>query len=220
MDQRKPGRLACWCATHRRHLHHAFTRARLLERNGETFTNLPLYFRSPWSKRGAEARLAMQKGQAVQKGAARALAPWQAQRAIEILVSATSAGCSVGTLADACGLSPSHFAHAFKASTGVPPHRWLLLHRVQRAREVTESTTDSLSAIALSCGFSDQSHLTRAFRSVMGSSPAAWRRERRMGVTAAELQSREAAARGIDRSTLASGSRHNAGLMGEKRCFS
>ena len=158
----------------------------------------------------------MQKGQAVQKGAARALAPWQAQRAIEILVSATSAGCSVGTLADACGLSPSHFAHAFKASTGVPPHRWLLLHRVQRAREVMESTTDSLSAIALSCGFSDQSHLTRAFRSVMGSSPAAWRRERRMGVTAAELQSREAAARGFDRPRQpAAASPLNAGGMGK-----
>jgi AraC family transcriptional regulator len=145
----------------------------------------------------------MHTRQAVKRRAAKGLAPWQAQRAIHLLVSARSAGCSVEMLADACGLSPSHFAHAFKASTGVPPHRWLLLHRVQRARELMESTKDGLSAIALSCGFSDQSHLTRAFRSVMGSSPAAWRRERRMGVTAAELQSRETAARGFNRSTQA-----------------
>lgn len=162
----------------------------------------------------------MHRGQAVQRRAARALAPWQAQRAIQLLVSATSAGCSVEMLADACGLSPSHFAHAFKASTGVPPHRWLLLHRVQRARELMESTRNSLSAIAFSCGFSDQSHLTRAFRSVMGSSPAAWRRERRMGVTTAELQSRQAAACDVDRSKqAASGSHHNAGQMGEERCY-
>jgi AraC-like DNA-binding protein len=168
---------------------------------------------------GAEARLAMQKGQAVQRGAARALAPWQAQRAIQLLLSATSAGCSVEMLANACGLSPSHFAHAFKASTGVPPHRWLLLHRVQKARELMESTRDSLSAIALSCGFSDQSHLTRAFRSVMGSSPGAWRRERRMGVTAAEMQSREAAGGAFDRSRQAAlASSLSAGRMGEEQC--
>jgi transcriptional regulator GlxA family with amidase domain len=114
------------------------------------------------------------------------LAPWQLDRAIKLLLSATSAGCSVETLARACGLSPSHFAHAFKASTGVPPHRWLLLHRVQRAREMIEGTTESLSAISASCGFADQSHLTRAFRSVEGRSPGVWRRERRSGVTTAE----------------------------------
>lgn len=129
----------------------------------------------------------MQRVAAVQKPSARTLAPWQLDRAIKLLLSATSTGCSVETLARACGLSPSHFAHAFKASTGVPPHRWLLLHRVQRAREMMESTTESLSAIATSCGFADQSHLSRSFRSVMGRSPAAWRRERRSGVTAGEL---------------------------------
>ena len=126
----------------------------------------------------------------MQRGPARTLAPWQVERAIKLLLLATSTGCSVETLARACGLSSSHFAHAFKASTGVPPHRWLLLNRVQRAREMIEGTTERLSAIAASCGFADQSHLTRAFRSVEGRSPAAWRRERRSGVTAAELVGR------------------------------
>jgi transcriptional regulator GlxA family with amidase domain len=127
-----------------------------------------------------------QAGEATGKDAARPLAAWQLQRAIRLLVSAGSAQCPVATLADHCGLSPSYFAHAFKASTGVPPHRWLLLHRVQCAREMMERTSEALSAIAASCGFADQSHFTRAFRTVMAASPAAWRREQRAGVTAAE----------------------------------
>jgi transcriptional regulator GlxA family with amidase domain len=132
----------------------------------------------------------MQRVPAVRKASVRPLAPWQVGRAINLLLSATSTGCSVETLARACGLSPSYFAHAFKASTGMPPHRWLFLHRVQRARELIEGTTESLSAISATCGFADQSHLTRAFRSVEGRSPAVWRRERRSGVTKAELVGR------------------------------
>jgi AraC family transcriptional regulator len=132
--------------------------------------------------------MAMQTGEAVRKDLTRVLAPWQIHRAIRLLLSADGANCSVEMLACACGLSRSHFAHAFKASTGVPPHRWLLLHRVQRAREMMEGTSESLSAIAVSCGFADQSHFTRAFGSIVGASPAAWRRERRSGVTTAELE--------------------------------
>ena len=120
------------------------------------------------------------------KDAAGALAPWQVHRAIRLLRSAVGTDCPVGMLAEACGLSRSHFAHAFKASTGLPPHRWLLRLRIERACEMMERTRDSLSAIAVSCGFADQSHFTRAFRASTGSSPARWRRARRAGVTAAE----------------------------------
>lgn len=118
-----------------------------------------------------------------------ALAPWQLHRACQLLISATCNGCSVAKLAAACGLSSSHFAHAFKASTGVPPHRWLLRQRLERACEMMERSGESLSAIAHHCGFSDQSHFTRSFRSAVGRSPAAWRRERKSGVTTEELGS-------------------------------
>ena len=128
----------------------------------------------------------MQSGGAVRKDSARALAPWQMHRAVQLLHAAIGSDCSVETLASVCGLSPGHFAHAFKASTGLPPHRWLLRLRIQRACEAMERTRDSLSAIAMGCGFADQSHFTRTFRAVIGSSPAKWRRERRAGVTVAE----------------------------------
>jgi transcriptional regulator GlxA family with amidase domain len=51
--------------------------------------------------------------------------------------------------------------------------------RLQRAGEMLQQTNDSISSIASRCGFADQSHLTRMFRAAMGSSPAAWRRQRK-----------------------------------------
>lgn len=117
----------------------------------------------------------------------RRLAPWQAHRAIQLLSEATSRGCPVAELAEACGLSRSHFAHAFRSTTGLPPHRWLLSHRIAHACTLMEQTDQPLAEIAHSCGFADQSHFSRRFRAATGSSPAAWRRARRAGVTAAEL---------------------------------
>ncbi|MGH7711942.1 MAG: helix-turn-helix domain-containing protein, partial [Gemmatimonadaceae bacterium] len=48
--------------------------------------------------------------------------------------------------------------------------------RIERVRELLAGTTDPLSAIAFSTGFSDQSHLTRQFRAVTGMTPAEYRR--------------------------------------------
>lgn len=107
-----------------------------------------------------------------------ALAPWQERRAKEMLLDDLGADRSLAELAAACGLSVSHFARAFKASTGTPPHRWLLERRVDRAMELLQGP-DGLGEIALACGFADQSHLTRVFGRRVGVSPAAWRRERR-----------------------------------------
>jgi AraC-like DNA-binding protein len=107
------------------------------------------------------------------------LAPWQERRAKEMLLDDLQADCSLSELADACGVSVRHLGRAFKATTGLPPHRWLLRRRVERAKELLEGTDNSLTAIALACGFADQSHLTRVFQALAGSSPGAWRRQRR-----------------------------------------
>jgi AraC family transcriptional regulator len=84
----------------------------------------------------------------------------------------------IAELSSLCGLSRSAFVRAFKQTTGMPPHRWLLLHRAQRARELLERTKMPISEIALECGFADQSHLTRVFSKVFQISPGAWRRQR------------------------------------------
>jgi AraC family transcriptional regulator len=108
------------------------------------------------------------------------LAPWQLRRAKEMFRADTSANLSLRRVADACRLSISHFSRAFKGSTGVPPHQWLLTARIERARDLLEDSAIPLVEVADMCGFADQSHFSRVFARAMGASPGAWRREHRM----------------------------------------
>jgi AraC family transcriptional regulator len=59
------------------------------------------------------------------------------------------------------------------------PHQWQLNARITKAQELLLSGALSLSEVALITGFAEQSHFTRVFKSVTGTSPAAWRREHR-----------------------------------------
>jgi AraC family transcriptional regulator len=70
----------------------------------------------------------------------------------------------------------SHFSRAFRRTMGVAPHNWLLMRRVEVAKEKLRENRLSLSDVALACGFADQSHLTRVFARTVGVSPGAWRR--------------------------------------------
>lgn len=78
-------------------------------------------------------------------------------------------------IAGACGVSVDRFNRGFRAATGLPPHRWRLRQRVLRAMELLERTPAPISEVALSCGFADQSHLTRVFNRQIRISPGAWR---------------------------------------------
>jgi AraC family transcriptional regulator len=113
---------------------------------------------------------------AVNRPARGGLAPWQQRRAEELLSANLDGAIPLERLAAECGLSARHFARAFKASTGVPPHRWLLRQRVERAKDRLRDPRQALLDVALSCGFADQSHFTRVFTSTVGLSPGAWRR--------------------------------------------
>jgi AraC-like DNA-binding protein len=73
-------------------------------------------------------------------------------------------------------LSVSHFSRAFAVSIGLPPHRWLLNRRVERAKSMLSNAAPTLSEVAIACGFADQSHFTRTFTREVGISPGAWRR--------------------------------------------
>jgi AraC family transcriptional regulator len=119
-------------------------------------------------------------GMKVQERPARGgLAPWQERRAKEFLDANLDGDVSVMVLARACGLSSHHFSRAFRQSTGMPPHRWLLQRRVDKAKELLRGTNVSLAEIALDCGFADHSHFTRVFTRAVGIGPGQWRRARR-----------------------------------------
>lgn len=107
------------------------------------------------------------------------LAAWQERRAKDALLAGIGGNIRLAELAALCGLSRSHFARAFKQSTGLPPHRWLLARRVERAQDLLLNSSLPLDRVAASCGFVDQSHLSRVFSKHVGQSPSAWRRMRR-----------------------------------------
>ena len=105
------------------------------------------------------------------------LAPWQLRRAQETMRSDPSQTFPIAAIATACKLSKSHFSRAFKVSTGLPPHRWLVEMRVESARELLVKSKAPLAEIAYTCGFADQGHMSRIFSRVTGISPGVWRRE-------------------------------------------
>lgn len=105
------------------------------------------------------------------------LAPWQIRCATEYIIARLAEDISLDEPARACGLSLSYFSRAFKVSVGTPPHRWLLLQRVLRAKSLLRDPERSLADIATACGFADQSHFTRVFTSVVGASPGTWRKQ-------------------------------------------
>ncbi|SDQ84439.1 AraC family transcriptional regulator [Pseudoxanthomonas sp. CF125] len=106
-----------------------------------------------------------------------ALAPWQVRCATELMIERMGEDISLSEPAAACGLSSNYFARAFKRSMGMPPHRWMLLQRVLRAKSLLRDADRSLSDIAAACGFADQSHFTRVFTGIVGASPGAWRKQ-------------------------------------------
>ncbi len=86
---------------------------------------------------------------------------------------------SVAELAAVSQVSPSHFAHLFRTMMGMAPHEYLIACRVEHAKRLLLTKDVSLHEVAYSCGFADQSHLTRHFRRMVGVTPGALRQERR-----------------------------------------
>jgi AraC family transcriptional regulator len=106
------------------------------------------------------------------------LLAWQARRVCDYIDKRIGSRILVSDLSAIVQRSECHFARAFKQTFGEPPHTYLVRRRLELASRMMVDSDALLSDIALTCGFSDQSHLTRLFRQHIGQSPAAWRRER------------------------------------------
>jgi AraC family transcriptional regulator len=99
------------------------------------------------------------------------------RRVEEFLMAHLADDIGLDDVAAVAGLSAKHFARAFRQSTGMPPHRWLIQRRIDRAKAMLLKGDLTLAEIALACGFADQSHFTSAFRKSLGTTPAIFRRE-------------------------------------------
>jgi AraC-like DNA-binding protein len=107
------------------------------------------------------------------------LSPCVIRRLDEYVDAHLDGSVDLQALAGVAGLSIFHFARAFKRTTGKTPHSYLMEKRVRRAQKLLADTDISLSQVAFAAGFSDQSHLARHFRRLVGSSPGEYRRLQR-----------------------------------------
>jgi AraC-like DNA-binding protein len=103
------------------------------------------------------------------------LSPGALRRVREYVEAHLSESTDLARLASVAGLSIHHFARGFKQSAGLAPHHYLTQKRVERAQEMLAHTDLPLSEIAYAVGFSDQSHLARHFRRMLGVTPGQFR---------------------------------------------
>ena len=78
---------------------------------------------------------------------------------------------SLDELAAIAQLSPYHFSRAFKQSTGISPHQYVIQRRVERASKLLVQGKMSIAEVAQACGFTHQSHLNRHFKRITGVTP-------------------------------------------------
>jgi transcriptional regulator GlxA family with amidase domain len=82
----------------------------------------------------------------------------------------------VPRLARVSGVSAAHFARSFKQAFGVPPHRYLLTRRIERATALLRDTELSITEIAFQTGWGSLGTFGRTFHDITGESPSAIRR--------------------------------------------
>lgn len=96
-------------------------------------------------------------------------------RSLDFICQRFSEPLTVAAIATHCGLSPSRFAHLFRAQTGETPQRYLELQRLNRARQLLEFTQEPVAAIARQVGFENPFYFTLRFKRHSGASPRHWR---------------------------------------------
>jgi transcriptional regulator GlxA family with amidase domain len=96
-------------------------------------------------------------------------------RAKDRMDAASHEDWSVRRLARVSHVSEAHFARSFKQAFGVPPHRYLLTRRIERATALLRDTEWSITEIAFRTGWDSLGTFGRTFRDVTGASPSAMR---------------------------------------------
>ena len=104
------------------------------------------------------------------------LAAWQRRKAVAYIEERLAEPISLAALADLVGLSSCYFCRAFRRSFGMPPQRYQLAKRVERAKALLTKHAASVTDVGLSVGYNDASAFCTAFRRVTGLTPSAYRR--------------------------------------------
>ena len=100
-------------------------------------------------------------------------------RALALMHERPAEAWSVDELGRQVGLSRSALHERFAALIGQPPMQYLADWRIHRAAQLLRESDGSVLAIAQDVGYESEASFSRAFKRLVGSSPAAWRREQR-----------------------------------------
>lgn len=112
-----------------------------------------------------------------QAGAARGgLAAWQQRLVAGYIEEHLAEAIPLATLASLVHLSSFYFCRAFKQSFGVPPHRYHMKRRIERAKTLLAHPARSVTEIAVALGFRETSSFSAAFRQMTGRAPTEYRR--------------------------------------------
>ncbi len=104
------------------------------------------------------------------------LADWQVRKVIHHIHGNLEAELRMSDAAKRVNLSSGHFSRSFKMTTGLTYSQYVIQARVDLAKHLLQTSTAPISEIALMCGLSDQPHLNRLFRHLVGVPPSTWRR--------------------------------------------
>ncbi|MDB5312840.1 MAG: AraC family transcriptional regulator [Gemmataceae bacterium] len=95
---------------------------------------------------------------------------------LEYIEEHLDAAPTLAEMAAVAHLNPYHFARQFKAATGLPPHQYVIMRRVKRAKYLLRAGTDlSLAEVAARAGFYDQSQFSHHFKRLVGVTPSQFR---------------------------------------------
>jgi AraC family transcriptional regulator len=103
------------------------------------------------------------------------LPTYQLNQVLDYIDAGLAEEIRLSDLAELLGMSPFHFGRMFKQSLGISPHQYVIQQRIERAKSLLKHSDRAIIEIALECGFTSHSHLSKQFRKVVGMTPKAFR---------------------------------------------
>jgi len=100
---------------------------------------------------------------------------YRLNRVLDYIANNLETNISLAQLAAVAGMSPHYFSELFKQSTGRAPHHYVLLHRIERAKQQLRDPKRSIIEAGLDAGFQNSSHFARMFRKLEGTTPSKFR---------------------------------------------
>jgi AraC family transcriptional regulator len=119
----------------------------------------------------------LDKGPAAEPALVRGgLAIWQQKLVAQYVEKHLSENIPIAKLAEIARLSRYHFCHSFRRTFGIPPHRYHLIRKVERAKALLRDQRASIMRIALDLGYGEASAFSTVFRKLVGVTPINYRR--------------------------------------------